>query len=101
MYGLPLDWTPYTPDAEIPNGFFLYQNMVIPLPAFNAMSTQGFFHALSSIPQPTDKNTMPSYVAQRLQSAALEPFAGANNNNAATWIQSAQSGFGLQKSPSS
>ncbi|KAJ9055931.1 hypothetical protein DSO57_1038258 [Entomophthora muscae] len=43
MSGLLLDWTPYTPGAEIPDGFFLYQNTVIPLPAFNAMSTQGFF----------------------------------------------------------
>ncbi|KAJ9079440.1 hypothetical protein DSO57_1035430 [Entomophthora muscae] len=25
------------------NGFVLYQNTVIPLPAFNAMSAQGFF----------------------------------------------------------
>ncbi|KAJ9055825.1 hypothetical protein DSO57_1039211 [Entomophthora muscae] len=34
---------------------------------------------------------MPAYVAQRLQSAALEPFARANNNNAAAWIQPTKS----------
>ncbi|KAJ9063861.1 hypothetical protein DSO57_1036487 [Entomophthora muscae] len=78
------DWTLYTPGTKIPNGFVLYQNTVILLTAFNAMSAQGFFQAPSLMPQPADKNTMPAYVAQRLQSAALEPFARANNNNAAT-----------------
>ena len=91
MSGLLPDWTPYTPGTAIPNGFVLYQNTVIPLPAFNAMSAQGFFQAPASMPRPTDKNTMPAYISQRLQSAALEPFAGANNNNASSWIQSAQS----------
>ncbi|KAJ9066972.1 hypothetical protein DSO57_1004402 [Entomophthora muscae] len=90
MSGLPPDWTPYTPGAKIPDGFFLNQNTLIPLPAFNAMSAQGFFQAPSSMPQPTNKSAMPAYVAQRLQSAALEPLAGANNNTAA-WSQSAQS----------
>ncbi|KAJ9083269.1 hypothetical protein DSO57_1036356 [Entomophthora muscae] len=64
MSGLLLDWTPYTPGANIP-----------------------------------DKNTMPAYVAQRLQSAALESFAGANNNNAAAWIQSAQSKLAQMECP--
>ncbi|KAJ9072052.1 hypothetical protein DSO57_1031151 [Entomophthora muscae] len=90
MSGLPPDWTPYTPGTEIPDGFVLYQNMVILLPAFNVMSAQGFFQAPSLMPQPADETTMPAYIVQRLQSTALEPFAGANGDNTATWIQSAQ-----------
>ncbi|KAJ9071988.1 hypothetical protein DSO57_1031810 [Entomophthora muscae] len=58
MSGLPPDWTLYTPGTEIPNGFILYQNTVIPLPAFNALSAQGFFQTPSSMPQPADKTTM-------------------------------------------
>ncbi|KAJ9061431.1 hypothetical protein DSO57_1020921 [Entomophthora muscae] len=91
MSGLPPDWTPYTPGAEILNGFVLYQNTVILLPAFNAMSAQDFFLAPLSMSQPADKTTISAYIAQRLQSAALKPFARANDNNAAAWIQSAQS----------
>ncbi|KAJ9060307.1 hypothetical protein DSO57_1032206 [Entomophthora muscae] len=63
MSGLPLDWTLYTPGTKIPDGFFLYQNMVISLPAFNDLSAQGFFQAPSSILQLTKKNNMPAYVA--------------------------------------
>ncbi|KAJ9053138.1 hypothetical protein DSO57_1027235 [Entomophthora muscae] len=99
MSGLPPDWTPYTPGTAIPNGFVLYQNTVIPLSDFNAMSAQGFFQAPSSMPQPVNKTTMPAYISQRLQSAALEPFARANNNNAAAWIQSAQSKLAQMECP--
>ncbi|KAJ9059942.1 hypothetical protein DSO57_1036276 [Entomophthora muscae] len=63
------------------------------------MSAQEFFQAPSLMPQPADETTMPAYVAQRLQSAALEPFAVANNNNAATWIQSAQSKLAQMECP--
>ncbi|KAJ9058375.1 hypothetical protein DSO57_1012836 [Entomophthora muscae] len=99
MSGLPPDWTPYTPGIKIPDGFVLYQNTVIPLPAFNALSTQGFFQVPFLMPQPADKTTMPAYVAQRLCSAALEPFARANNDNAAAWIQSAQSKLAQMECP--
>ncbi|KAJ9069525.1 hypothetical protein DSO57_1017684 [Entomophthora muscae] len=80
----PPNWTLYTPGTKIPDGFVLYQNTVILLPAFNALSAQGFFQAVSSMPRPADKTTMPAYVSQRLCSSALKPFAGANNDNAAT-----------------
>ncbi|KAJ9050221.1 hypothetical protein DSO57_1016549 [Entomophthora muscae] len=99
MSGLLVDWTLYTPVAEIPDGFVLYQNMVIPLPTFNALSAQGFFQAPASMPRPTNKSAMPAYVPQRLQSVALEPFARANNNNAATWIQYAQSKLAQMECP--
>ncbi|KAJ9066101.1 hypothetical protein DSO57_1012946 [Entomophthora muscae] len=39
------DWIP-----DIPDGFVLYQNIVIPLPAFNALYSQGFLQALSAMP---------------------------------------------------
>ncbi|KAJ9049750.1 hypothetical protein DSO57_1021262 [Entomophthora muscae] len=99
MSGLPLGWALYTPGAKIPDGFVLYQNTAIPHPAFNTTSAQGFFQTATTIPQPTDKSTMPAYVAQRLRSAALEPFAGANSNNTTTWIQSAQSKLAQMKCP--
>ncbi|KAJ9055451.1 hypothetical protein DSO57_1003948 [Entomophthora muscae] len=99
MSGLPPNWTLYTPGAEIPNGFVLYQNTVVLLPAFNTMSAQGFFQAPSLMLQPANKTTMPAYVAQRLQRAALEPFAGANNDNAAAWIQSAHSKLAQMECP--
>ncbi|KAJ9052326.1 hypothetical protein DSO57_1035282 [Entomophthora muscae] len=54
MSGLPAEWTPYAPGAEIPDGFVLYQNMMIPLPAFNALSAQGFFQDPSAMPHATD-----------------------------------------------
>ncbi|KAJ9069492.1 hypothetical protein DSO57_1018131 [Entomophthora muscae] len=63
MSGLLPDWTPYTPGAEIPDGFVLYQNTVIPLPTFKTMSAQGFFQAPSSMPQPTNKSAIPAYVS--------------------------------------
>ncbi|KAJ9079626.1 hypothetical protein DSO57_1033419 [Entomophthora muscae] len=50
MSGLLVDWTPYAPSAKIPDGFFLYQNMMIPLPRFNALSAQGFLQAPSAMP---------------------------------------------------
>ncbi|KAJ9061016.1 hypothetical protein DSO57_1024774 [Entomophthora muscae] len=99
MSGLLPNWTRYTPGTEIPDGFVLYQNTVITLPAFNAMSAQGFFQAPSLMPQPANKTTMPAYLAQRLQSAALKPFARANNNNTAAWIQSAQSKLDQMECP--
>ncbi|KAJ9069206.1 hypothetical protein DSO57_1020928 [Entomophthora muscae] len=55
------------------------------------MPPQGFFQTPATMPQVTEKSTMSAYVAQRLQSATLEPFSGANDNNATAWIQSAQS----------
>ncbi|KAJ9076726.1 hypothetical protein DSO57_1023472 [Entomophthora muscae] len=53
----------------------------------------------ATISKPTDKNTMSAYIAQRLQSAALEPFARATNNNTTTWTQSAQSKLARMKCP--
>lgn len=91
MSGLPRDWIPYTPGAEIPENHVLYQNVLVPVPAFNALSSQGFFQMPSAIPRSADESIMPAHVAQRLRSAALEAFAGANDENAAAWIQSAQS----------
>ncbi|KAJ9060718.1 hypothetical protein DSO57_1027932 [Entomophthora muscae] len=88
----PTDWIPDTSltqqSALTP---VLNQNIGIPFSAFNALSAQGFFQAPTTVPQATDKSIMPANIAQRLWSAALEPFSGANNNNATAWIQSAQS----------
>ncbi|KAJ9072155.1 hypothetical protein DSO57_1030247 [Entomophthora muscae] len=56
MSGLLLDWTLYMQDAEIPDDFFLYQNMVIQLPAFNALSVQGFFQAPANTSQCGDSH---------------------------------------------
>ncbi|KAJ9060102.1 hypothetical protein DSO57_1034441 [Entomophthora muscae] len=60
---------------------------------------QGFFQTPSLMLQPADKTTMPAYVAQRVCSTALEPFARANDNNAAVWIQSTQSKLAQMKCP--
>ncbi|KAJ9087463.1 hypothetical protein DSO57_1033178 [Entomophthora muscae] len=84
MSGLLVDWTTYTPGAEITDGFFLYQNMVIPLPAFNALSVQEFFQAPSAMPQATDKNTMPTYVV-RAQSALDSQLASLEVIKHAAW----------------
>ncbi|KAJ9078797.1 hypothetical protein DSO57_1002858 [Entomophthora muscae] len=54
MSGNLLDWTPYTPGTEIPDGFVLYQNTVILLSTFNAMSAQGFFQATPAMPRCKD-----------------------------------------------
>ncbi|KAJ9057608.1 hypothetical protein DSO57_1020871 [Entomophthora muscae] len=99
MSGLLPDWTLYTPGTKIPDGFVLYQNTVIPLPAFNAMSAQGFFQAHTTIPQVTDKSIMSAHVSQQLCSAALESFSGANDNNATAYMQSAQNKLAQMKCP--
>ncbi|KAJ9068714.1 hypothetical protein DSO57_1025949 [Entomophthora muscae] len=89
MSGLPVDWTPYAPGAEIPDGFVLYQNMVISLPEFNALSAQGFFQAPFSTPQENKKHHA-FKLAQKLCSAILELFSRANNNNPTACIWSTQ-----------
>ena len=83
MSGLPCNWFPYIPGAEIPENHVLYQNVLVPAPAFNTLFSQGFFQMPSTIPCSAYKSIMPAHVAQQLQSAALEAFAGANNENAA------------------
>ncbi|KAJ9055651.1 hypothetical protein DSO57_1001631 [Entomophthora muscae] len=47
----------------------------------------------------TEEGTMPAYMAQQLWCASLEPFAGANNNNATACIQSAQRKLAQMKCP--
>ncbi|KAJ9057983.1 hypothetical protein DSO57_1017311 [Entomophthora muscae] len=59
MPGLPVDWMPYTPEPNIPEGYILDQNMAVPVCAFNALSAQGFFQAPSVLPQANDESSMP------------------------------------------
>ncbi|KAJ9054822.1 hypothetical protein DSO57_1010236 [Entomophthora muscae] len=79
MSGLPMDWTPYTLDTKIPEGFVLYQNMVMLVPAFNTLSEQGFFQGPTAIPQVTDKSivatkaqTLPVNISYDTQGALNE-----------------------------
>ncbi|KAJ9055144.1 hypothetical protein DSO57_1007368 [Entomophthora muscae] len=69
------------------------------LTAFNALSAQGFFQALTTIPQVTDKSTMSAHVAQKLCITALEPFSGANENNTTAWIQSSHNKLAQMECP--
>ncbi|KAJ9055401.1 hypothetical protein DSO57_1004263 [Entomophthora muscae] len=87
MSCLPMDWALYTPGTEIHNVSVLYQSMVIPLSAFNALPAEGFFQAPSAAPQCQGYSYTYSGVINTQTPAITKQTSTANMQTPSTKIQ--------------
>ena len=104
---IPNGWKEYTPGVNVPTGFIIHENVLIPTEEYNSLVVRGILQANVSTngnsggsqDSGQDSEEMPSHVLHQLKFIKLDEFSGSEQNNAELWINTVQTYFKQVKVP--
>ncbi|KAJ9061908.1 hypothetical protein DSO57_1015940 [Entomophthora muscae] len=89
---LPNSWRVYKEGQDIPTGFVIYNNVLVPNEQYNTLKAHRLLPTVPTTTAP-QQSEIPNIVFQRLCTAKIGAFVGLRQENALLWINSTERKF--------